>query len=328
MTTTTQSVKIATRDLTLTDLVFNYKSAPVGKTCKIIHADCLEWFQRIPEASISGVVTDPPYGMKEYDYGQLHRLHNGNRGGVWRIPPSFDGNERSPLPRFTALNERERTSIVEFFSEWSRLIVRILKPGAHVVIASNAFIAPITWQALLSGGLEWRGELIRLVRTLRGGDRPKNAEKEFPGVCSMARGCYEPWGIFRKPLEQGMRVQDALRIYATGGLRRFPDGKPFLDVIESERTPKKERDIANHPSLKPQSLLRQLVWAVLPLGEGIILDPFAGSGSTIAAASAHGLSAIGVERYADYYALSKIAAPKLAKIQSKQYGHSQSELFR
>ena len=43
---------------------------------------------------------------------------------------------------------------------------------------------------------------------------------------------------------------------------------------ESERTAKREREIAPHPSLKPQSLLRQLVLAVLPLGTSVIADSF------------------------------------------------------
>jgi DNA methylase len=75
-------------------------------------------------------------------------------------------------------------------------------------------------------------------------------------------------------------------------LRRSLKGGPFGDVIPSERTPKRERQIADHPSLKPQSLLRRLVYAALPLGEGIIADPFMGSGSTVAAAEAMGLRSL------------------------------------
>lgn len=76
--------------------------------------------------------------------------------------------------------------------------------------------------------------------------------------------------------------------------------KPFSDVILSGRTPQQEKRIAPHPSLKPQAFLRQIVHTALPLGTGVIADPFAGSGSTIAAAEAVGLSAIGPERYLDY----------------------------
>jgi site-specific DNA-methyltransferase (adenine-specific) len=192
--------------------------------------------------------------------------------------------------------------------------MRALRPGAHVFVASNAFLSQFVFTALVEGGLEFRGEVIRLVRTLRGGDRPKNAEREFPGVSSLARGCYEPWGIFRKPLLRGMKVSDCLREFQTGGLRRRSDGKPFSDVILSERTSRREREIANHPSLKPQSLLRELVYSALPLGEGFIADPFMGSGSTIAAAIALKLSAVGVERHKDYFEMSRSAIPQLAAL--------------
>ena len=118
--------------------------------------------------------------------------------------------------------------------------------------------------------------------------------------------------MFRKPFST--TVADCLRQYQTGGLRRFPDSTPFCDVIPNERTPARERKIANHPSLKPQSLMRQLVYASLPLGEGIVLDPFMGSGSTLAAAQAMNLCAIGVERFADYFDASEQTIPALANL--------------
>ncbi|MBI2940032.1 MAG: site-specific DNA-methyltransferase [Chloroflexi bacterium] len=286
-----------------------YPSQAIGRS-RVILADCLEWLRRVPENSIHAIVTDPPYGVKEYEHAQLEKRSNGI-GGIWRIPPSFDGHPRSPLPRFTALNQKERESLYRFFSNWAKLVVRALRPGAHVFIASNSFISQLTFSALVDGGLEFRGELIRLVRTLRGGDRPKNAEDEFPGVCSMPRGCYEPWGILRKPILEGMTVGDCLRQFETGGLRRGTDERPFCDVIVSERTPGRERQIADHPSLKPQSFLRHVVCAALPLGRGVVVDPFMGSGSTIAAAEAVGLSAIGVERLPEYYQMSLQAIPRL-----------------
>lgn len=194
--------------------------------------------------------------------------------------------------------------------------MHVLVPGGHVFLASNAFLSQPVFAALVEGGLEFRGELIRLVRTFRGGDRPKNAEKEFPQVCSLPRSCYEPWGIFRKPLPPGMKVSDCLRAFGTGALRRVSADQPFSDVIVSERTPKRERDIADHPSLKPQAFLKQVVQAALPLGTGIVLDPFMGSGSTVAAAEAVGLNCVGIERYADYFEMSKRAIPLLAGLES------------
>lgn len=310
-------------DLSL--LKLDYKSEMIGHSY-IVQADCFEWLARIPEHSLHAVVTDPPYGIKEYEPDQLEKRNSGN-GGIWRIPPAFDGNQRSPLPRFTALNEKERQQLSEHFTEWSRLLVRALRPGGHVFIASNAYLSQMVFAALVSGGLEFRGEVIRLVRTLRGGDRPKNAELEFPDVSSLPRGGYEPWGIFRKPLLPRMKVSDCLREFQTGGLRRLQNGKPFSDVIPSERTPHHEREIASHPSLKPQSFLRELVYAALPLGVGIIADPFMGSGSTVAAAEAVGSICIGIEKNPDYYEIARSAVPQLAAVVVKRDTSKQLQLF-
>jgi site-specific DNA-methyltransferase (adenine-specific) len=301
-------------------LALDYPSAVIGRS-RIVHADCFEWLVRIPEGSLHAIVTDPPYGVKEYELEQIEKRTVG-KGGIWRIPPAFDGNTRSPLPRFTALNRKEREALREFFVLWARAVLPAMRPGAHVFVASNAFVSLLAFSALVEGGLEFRGEIIRLVQTLRGGDRPKNAEEEFPGVSSLPRGGYEPWGLLRKPMPSGMRVSDCLKRFGTGGLRRKPDGRPFSDVIPSERTPKRERAISDHPSLKPQSFLRQIVHSALPLGEGIIADPFMGSGSTVAAAEAMGVTCIGIERHPEYYEAANDAIPKLATVKVHGEGPS------
>jgi site-specific DNA-methyltransferase (adenine-specific) len=54
-----------------------------------------------------------------------------------------------------------------------------------------------------------------------------------------------------------------------------------------------------------------LVRGILPLGEGIVLDPFAGSGSTLAAAEAVGYASIGIEKDPRYFELAINAIPKL-----------------
>ena len=307
-----QNQSHATQLESLEWLAFDHSHVTLGRGL-IIQADCFQWLGSTPPDTFHAVVTDPPYGVKEYDLDQLEKRANGV-GGIWRIPPSFDGHLRSPLPRFTALSDKERKILKRFFVEWAKLIVRVLRPGGHVFTASNAFLAQLVFSALVEGGLEFRGEIVRVVRTLRGGDKPKNAEEEFPEVSSLARGCYEPWGILRKPIPRGMKVSDCLHRYQTGGLRRRPDGKPFDDVILSERTPQREKRIANHPSLKPQSFLRQVVYASLPLGQGIVLDTFMGSGSTIAPCNAVGLVSVGVERLSEYYEMAKRAIPKLSEL--------------
>jgi len=278
----------------------------------LYRADCLEWLRRQPQRSVHAVVTDPPYGLTEYSPIEQAKLRSG-RGGLWRIPPAFDGCERAPLPRFTVLTERELARLERFFLDFGAALLPVLVPGANVVVASHPLVSFRVSGALARAGLERRGEIARLVMTMRGGDRPKNAHREFPGVSVMPRAMWEPWLNFRKPLEG--RVQDNLRRWRTGGFRRISPHAPFGDAISSAPTRAGERALAPHPSLKPQAFLRPLVRAVLPLGEGTVLDPFAGSGATLAAAEAVGYASIGVERDRGYFELACSAIPRLAALE-------------
>jgi len=288
------------------------KPIRIGKAT-LFHADCFDWLEQQNNNSIHAVVTDPPYGLHEYSSEQQLKLRKG-QGGVWRIPPSFDGHVRSPLPRFTTLNDNQREQLHSFFFLWARLLLPKLVPGANVVVASNPLLSHIVSSALSDAGLERRGEIIRLVMTMRGGDRPKAAHEEFKDVSVMPRSMWEPWVLFRKPIEG--RVQDNLRKWKTGGFRRPGHDKPFGDVIASAPTRTKERACAPHPSLKPQDFLRKIIRGVLPLGEGVIVDTFAGAGSTLAAAEAVGYQSIGIEKDQHYFEIARKAIPKLIKLQT------------
>lgn len=278
----------------------------------LYRADCFDWLDAAEPNTISAVVTDPPYGLIEYDAENQRKMRSG-RGGIWRIPPSFDGAQRRPLPRFTVLRPQDRNRVLTFFERWGRALLPVLRPGAHVVVAGNPLVSPLVAVALERVGFERRGEIVRLVRTFRGGDRPKGAEAEFADISSMPRACWEPWGLYRKPLAERTLAEN-LRAWGTGGLRRVSAETPFLDVIESRITPDDERRIAPHPSVKPQEFLRRIVRAVMPRSDGVLLDTFAGCATTLAACQALGLSGIGIELDDTYYSLATQAIPKLAKI--------------
>ncbi|MCP4327642.1 MAG: site-specific DNA-methyltransferase [Alphaproteobacteria bacterium] len=281
---------------------------------EICLADAFTWLKERAPQSVHAIVTDPPYGLKEYSDAEKTKLRRG-RGGVWRIPPAFDGCKRSPVPRFTVLDETEHNALRDFFADFGKLAYGALVPGGHLIVATNPLLSHLVYLPLIEMGFEKRGEVIRLVQTLRGGDRPKNAHEEFRDVTVMPRSAWEPWGLFRKPCEG--RVQDNLRKWGTGGLRRKSKDDPFLDVIRSAPTRPEERKIAAHPSLKPQAFMREIVRAALPLGKGIVLDPFMGAGSTIAAAQSIGYKSIGIEHDPAYFRIAMKAIPALAQLKVK-----------
>jgi DNA modification methylase len=277
----------------------------------LVLADAVDWLRALPPDCLHAVVTDPPYGLAEYEDKNHQKLRSG-RGGSWRIPPSFDGAKRMPVPRFTVLTPAEMADLQQFFATLAHALLRVLVPGGHVFIASNPLLSTVTFSAIQGAGFEKRGEVIRLVQTLRGGDRPKGAEQEFDDVSAMARSCWEPWGLFRKPFNG--TTADNLRRWGTGGLRRISADEPFKDVIPCAPTRATERSIAPHPSLKPQRFLRQVVRAALPLGIGIVLDPFAGSASTLAAAQSLGYKAVATERDQAYFEMGRSAFDGLSAL--------------
>ena len=143
-----------------------FKPAPTQY--EFILGDAFEWVKNAKPKSIHAVVTDPPYGLVEYTPEELKKRRNG-KGGVWRQPPSFDGCKRQPVPRFTVLDDKDKEAIRLFFARFSRLLLPVLVPGAHVFVATNPLLSDFVFGPFLASGFEKRGVLIREVHTLRGG---------------------------------------------------------------------------------------------------------------------------------------------------------------
>lgn len=278
---------------------------------KLVLGDALEWLDVQRAGSFHAVVTDPPFTTLEYSKIELARRGLGT--GIWRLPNAFDGATRQPMPRFTVLSDHDRLALFAFHLSLAPKLYRVLVPGSHVMVASQCLVSYLASQAFAMAGFEVRGQITRVVKTLRGGDRPKFGDKKYREVSVIPRSCVEPWLLFRKPCEG--RVIDNLKRYGTGALRRPSEHEPFADLIEAPPARNGERAIAPHPSLKPQRLMRALVHASLPLGRGRVLDPFMGSGSTVAAMVALGYEGVGVELNPKFYRMAVRAVPRLAAFQ-------------
>jgi DNA modification methylase len=91
----------------------------------------------------------------------------------------------------------------------------------------------------------------------------------------------------------------------TGGASRF------YYTAKASRADRSTNGANNtHPTVKPTDLMRWLVRLVTPPG-GVVLDPFAGSGSTLVAARAEGFRAVGIEREQEY---ADIIAARLSQL--------------
>jgi site-specific DNA-methyltransferase (adenine-specific) len=67
--------------------------------------------------------------------------------------------------------------------------------------------------------------------------------------------------------------------------------------------------------------MRTLVRGVLPLWQGVVLDPFCGAGSTLAAAESVGYESIGIEKDPHYFEIARKALPRLAVFKNGSNHH-------
>ena len=113
-------------------------------------------------------------------------------------------------------------------------------------------------------------------------------------VCNML-----VWDKQHYALGNGFRNQHELAIVASKGVG-VPHNRSTGNVLSQKRISASEI----HPTEKPVDLMAQILRVVCPPG-GTVLDPFAGSGTTLVAAKAEGFHAIGIEREAEYVAIIK-----------------------
>lgn len=98
------------------------------------------------------------------------------------------------------------------------------------------------------------------------------------------------WSTAQKYLRSGGHTD-------SGGASRF---------FYCAKTSSRERGEGNtHPTVKPLKLMEYLITLVMPPKDGVLLDPFAGSGSTILAAHRLGLKAIGIEKSPEYCEIAR-----------------------
>jgi len=217
-----------------------------------IQSDVLRWLAELPANSIHAVVTDPPYGMIEYDVKNHAKLRKGRAEcGVFHRALTARSENRYLVYRADKGGDSQSPRVLQLSGLRTTESSRAGRPRFYC-FESPAFHD--NFHALIESGFEKRGEIIRLVQTLRGGDRPKGAEEEFPDVTLCRGRAGSPGASSASHLIAP--VAENLREWGTGGLQRLGDEEPFKDVIPCSPTRSPERDFAPHPSLKPQRFLR------------------------------------------------------------------------
>lgn len=281
----------------------------VGSSC-VYHCDCVDWLSVAPRESIHGVVTDPPYGVLEYTDAEKTKL----RAGRGRVAAAAEIRRMHAKPRPEVHGS---DAIAEGGS------VPVLPRVRHAAAAGarprgpcDRRLEPAAVAHSVALSRRCRPREARRGRSARpDASRRRPPEERRGGVPGRDRDAALPiraLACVQKAVRRNRsREPSAMGDRSPAQGRRRPSFRRRHKIVSDER---EEKALAPHPSLKPQSFMRQVVKAVLPLGSGVVLDPFCGSGSTLAAANRVGYRSIGIERDAEYYGMALSSIGSLSEI--------------
>jgi len=261
----------------------------------IIQGNALELIQAVPSESVHLILSDIPYGIGADHWDVLH--HNTNSAYLGRSPAQRAAGgvfqrRRKPINGWSAADRRIPRDYGQWCASWASQWYRVLKPGASALVFAGRRLAHRCACALEDAGfcvkdsLAWlRGKAPHRAQRLsaiydRRGQREASAQWQGWRVGNL-RPVYEPILWFIKPYRLGSTIAD--------------------NVLQVS-LPTAEAGL--HPTQKPLRLLQALIALTTREGQ-LVLDPFAGSGSTLVAAQSLARRHLGFEAQAEYVAICR-----------------------
>jgi site-specific DNA-methyltransferase (adenine-specific) len=301
---------------------------------EIMIGDCREVMREIPSDYISACITDPPYNYEfighKWDDSEVQRRIErvGTKDSKTLVKNIPYGSGLAGGVRNERWYQRNRENILDYEKwclEWGIELYRICKPGATVLVFNSTRTVARVQVALESAGFYARD--IVVYRRLSGIPKGVNIEKQLEkkgyknpelwhGWHSCLRNEWEAICVLQKPLVNN--YLETLLEYGTGLFYTKDDLGGFQSNI-LENIPRKKSDEFNiHCTVKPLALMKKLIEIFVPRIEGsILLDPFAGSGTTLVAAKELNINYIGIEVVPNYVEIIKRRLDTLNGLQGK-----------
>ncbi len=230
---------------------------------RVIHGESLAVLQSLPDAAFDAVITDPPYSS-----GGMTR---GDRAGL-TVSAKY---VRSDSERFASAgfdgDNRDQRGWAYWCQLWLSECLRVTRPGGYILMFTDWRQLPAATDAIQAGGWVWRG----ILSWDKGPAARAGAPHYFRHQCE-----YVAWGTRGgcQPCEGWPRAGEGC----------YP-GAYTAPVTQGDKY---------HVTGKPTKLMRDLLRCVPP--EGLILDPFGGSGTTAVACAIEGRRCVTIEQSAEY----------------------------
>ena len=293
---------------------------------KIINEDALKSLSMLDENSIDLILTDPPYFLDKMD----------DRWDEKKVASTKYHHVVKSLPAGMKFDKEQGKNFYKWYFKISKQILRVLKPGGFFF----SFSSPRLYHRMVSA-IDDAGFLIRdCFIWLYTQNQPKamslnhfieklNEDKEIKNALKnqlngwktpQIKSCYEPIVMAQKETE-GTFLNN-FRKYNVGllntnvkiGQDMFPSNVVSTDKINEvidkcfliSKPDKKEKgDFNLHRTVKPLSLCEYIINLTTYSNEAVVLDPFAGSGTTLVAAKKLGRKFIGIDANKEYIETAK-----------------------
>lgn len=303
----------------------------------LLHGDCRQVLSQIESDYFSACITDPPYNYefvgRAWDRDEIERRVNRVQNSKTLVKNLPYGSGLAGGVRNARWYQRVRENILEYQEwclAWGQEVFRTLRPGAFLLAFNSTRTVAHVQVALEEAGFYARDILV--YRRNAGIPKGLNAAKKLEslgdddsqtwgGWHSCLRNEWEAICLLQKPLVDNYIT--TIRKHKVGLLHAEMKESGFLsNIIENiRRSPADE--IEGHCTVKPLELMTHLIRLTVPQTDRhVVLDPFAGTGTTCLAAKELGHQYVGIEIDNEYL---KIAESRLAH--SLEVAGQQKSLF-
>ena len=279
----------------------------------IYHGNSINLIKKVESNSVHLILSDIPYGIGAEEWDVLHDNSNSAYLGSSPAQKTAGAVFRKRGKPINGWSEADRAipkQYQEWCSRWAPEWHRVLKPGANVFIFAGRRLAHRCACAMEDAGfslkdnLAWirtcaphRAQHLSVVYNRRG---DTNSAETWEGWrLGNLRPTFEPILWFAKPYKIGTTLADnALRhgvgAYNEDAFRRYVEGPENIIKCGLEKGEK-----GLHPTQKPVRLMQALIELTTRENQ-LVLDPFAGSGSTLLAAKNLSRHYMGFEEISEY----------------------------
>lgn len=295
----------------------------------IIHGNSIEVIKTIEDNSIHAIISDIPYGIGYEDWDVLHSNTNTAYGGASEAQKEAGAlfkRRGKPLNGWSEADKKIPLEYQQWCELWADEWLRVLKPGASCFVFAGRRFSHRCIVALENHGftfkdmLCWekntaphRAQRLSAVYSRRADEENADAWKNWR-VANL-RPLFEPILWFQKPYKTGGTIADNVLEHEVGAwdelaLRSYIVGDLYDKSSNILKVNVTNEDHGKHSAQKPLALMELLVALVTKPGQ-LVLDPFAGSGTTCVAARNLNRHYIGIEIDDNYckVANERLSAP-------------------